>query len=131
LDAAFHERADSVPPGCLRGSALQLGEHVESVPRLGELIYTVHAVTRGSDEVVAIRPDRSVCAEIEIDVVIAVHPATLADELASRLLLLDGDFGDAFIHFAQDELVVAGLVAGHAASPPSTRTTAASKDAVG
>jgi hypothetical protein len=90
-------------------SALQLGEHVESVPRLGELIYTVHAMTRGSDEVVATRPDRSVCAEIEIDVVIAVHPATLADELASLLLLLDGDFGDAFIHFAQDELVVAGL----------------------
>src|SRR3954453_17194952 len=113
-------RADGV------GTLLQLDEHVESVPRRGYSINSVHAVTDGSDEVVTTRPDRLVLTEFQFDVIHAVVPSTLADEFASRLLVLDGDLGDTFVDFSEDELGGAGLVAGHTASPPSARTMAAS-----
>jgi hypothetical protein len=68
-------------------------------------------VTGGGDEIVTPRPDRSVFAELEVDVIHAVTPSTLADELTFRLVVLDGDLGNTFIDFSKDELAGAGLVA--------------------
>ena len=46
------------------GTLLQLNEYVESVPRLRYPIHSVHAMTRGSDEVLTARPDRLVFVEV-------------------------------------------------------------------
>jgi hypothetical protein len=67
-------------PQKLRSTAGRAGR-IHPATRRADL--HLDAVAAGSDEVVATRPDPSVLAEIKIDVVRAVHPATLAEELAS------------------------------------------------